>query len=825
MVNLILNQITKSMNNQDNIRNICVFANMDHGRQTIIDQLLNKAGINLIDQSKEAIIINNTTPTNLSLYYEFENQSNGVIQQYLFNLIDFPRLPNFNSETILSSLRVSDGILIIVDYIEGISTSTESLLRMCMKEKVKPVLMVNKLDRAILELQQDSETIYNTLVQIIEQINMIIFGYQQDDMGDLLIKPEQGTVSFGSGKDGWALTCTKFAEFYASKFNTESKKLQEKFWGENYFDSETKCWVNENQSNIGKELKRTFVQFILDPICKMVKAIMDGNIQIVIKMLNVLGLQLNEQDQGLIGKQLLQTVMSKWINVSDNLIQMIIYHLPSPKQAQQYRTSYFYEGSQNNQVAQSIKNCNPNGPFVMFISKVIQVGRDNYIAFGRIFSGTIKQDQQIRIMGSNFKPCSKDDIFIRQIGKTAWINGRMVEYIEQGIPCGNVIGLIGDSNVLTNSSTISDHPECHLIRPIKNSVYPVVKMAISPKNPHELPKLIEGLRRLAQINQLIDYSIEDSGQHFISGCSEAHLQIALNELEDNLNGIQLDKSDPIVVYKETVTASSQIICMAKSENQHNRFYAQAVSLDENLQIAIEKGLITNNPQSRANILTYEYDWNKNEALKIWTFGPNDTGPNILCNQTTAVQYLNEIKESMQFAWQISTKEGALCQENMRGVRVNILDCVLSAETIYRGEGQIIPTARRLYSACELTAQPRLQEPILLTEVTVPNQVTAGVYQCLSIRKGIIIEEEQIVGTQLTRIKSYLSVAQSIGYSSHLRILTQGQAYPQCEFDHWAIIGGDPFEHGSLANELVLNIRKRKGLGNKLPNIDEYLNQS
>lgn len=73
-------------------------------------------------------------------------------------------------------------------------------------------------------------------------------------------------------------------------------------------------------------------------------------------------------------------------------------------------------------------------------------------------------------------------------------------------------------------------------------------------------------------------------------------------------------------------------------------------MNENLQIAIEKGLITNNYRSRANILINEYDWNKDDALKIWAFGPDDISPNILCNQTTAVEYMNEIRESMEFAW-------------------------------------------------------------------------------------------------------------------------------------------------------------------------------
>ncbi|CAD8215462.1 unnamed protein product [Paramecium octaurelia] len=213
----------QGINNQDNIRNICEIEHVDHGRQTIIDQLLNTSGINLIDQSKEVLIINKNTKFSLQ-------------QQQLFNLIDCPRLLNLVSEAISSSLRVSDGFQIVVDYLDGTVYSTESILRMAVQEKVKPVLMVNKLDRAIQEIQQDSETIQT--IQHYLHTNQMIW---------------QGTVAFGSGKNGWSSTCIKFAELYDTQFNTESKKLQDKILGENYLDTETNSWIKDSHKNNSKE--------------------------------------------------------------------------------------------------------------------------------------------------------------------------------------------------------------------------------------------------------------------------------------------------------------------------------------------------------------------------------------------------------------------------------------------------------------------------------------------------------------------------------------------------------------------------------------------
>jgi len=112
--------------------------------------------------------------------------------------------------------------------------------------------MVNKIDRAILELKHDGETMYQNFIRVVDMVNVIISTYQQEDMGDLLVHPELGSVAFGSGKECWAFTCTRFAHIYAAKFKVEPTKLQERLWGDNYFDAEGKCWRQESLSGTGK---------------------------------------------------------------------------------------------------------------------------------------------------------------------------------------------------------------------------------------------------------------------------------------------------------------------------------------------------------------------------------------------------------------------------------------------------------------------------------------------------------------------------------------------------------------------------------------------
>jgi len=197
---------------------------------------------------------------------------------------------------------------------------------------------------------------------------------------------------------------------------------------------------------------------------------------------------------------------------------------------------------------------------------------------------------------------------------------------------------------------------------------------------------------------------------------------------------------------------------------------------------------------------------------------------MLVDVTTGVQYLHEIRDSMESAFQLATKEAVITEENMRCVRFNVKDVTLHPDAIHRGGGQIIPTARRVYYACVLTATPTLQEPIFLCEITTPPDAVGGVYQCLNQRRGQVFDETQCVGTPLNIVKAYLPVAESFGFTSDLRSKTSGQAFPQCVFDHWQQIPGDPFKPTDKVGELVLGIRKRKGLKEGIPDLNDFIDK-
>merc|ERR1712241_802471 len=369
---------------------------------------------------------------------------------------------------------------------------------------------------------------------------------------------------------------------------------------------------------------------------------------------------------------------------------MIAIHLPSPVTAQKYRMEMLYEGPTDDESAIAVKNCDPTGPLMMYISKMVPTSdKGRFYAFGRVFSGTCETGQKVRIMGPNFVFGKKEDLNIKSIQRTILMMGRGVEPIPS-VPCGNICGLVGVDSYLVKTGTITTFEAAHNMRVMKFSVSPVVRVAVEPKDPQHLPKLVEGLKRLAKSDPMVQCSIDESGEHIIAGAGELHLEICLKDLEEDHAGIPLKKSDPVVSYHETVSETSSITCLSKSPNKHNRLFMTATNMPEGLPEDIDNGDVTPRQdfKIRGRYLADKYEYDITEARKIWCFGPDTLGPNLLIDATKGVQYLNEIKDSVVAGFQWATKEGVLCDENMRGVRFNIYDVTLHTDAIHRGGGQI-----------------------------------------------------------------------------------------------------------------------------------------
>jgi len=840
MVNFTIDQIRALMDKVANVRNMSVIAHVDHGKSTLTDSLVSMAGIisqaragearftdTRQDEQDRGITIKSTA---ISLFFEMTEDDLRDVKQktdgtaFLINLIDSPGHVDFSSE-VTAALRVTDGALVVVDCIDGVCVQTETVLRQALGERIKPVVCINKVDRALLELQVTKEDLYQSFSRTIESVNVIISTYNDVVLGDVQVYPEKGTVAFASGLHGWAFTIRQFAQRYSKKFGVDRQKMMTKLWGENYFNPATKKWVTKNVDADGKPLERAFNMFVLDPIFKLFDTTMNKKKEDVLAILEKLDIVLKSEERDYEGKLLLKTIMKKFLPAGEALMEMLVIHLPSPITAQKYRVQNLYEGPMDDECAKGIAACDPDAPLMLYVSKMVPTSdKGRFYAFGRVFSGTVRAGLKVRIQGPNYQPGSKSDLFVKSVQRIVLMMGRYVEPIED-CPAGNIVGLVGIDQFLLKSGTITTSEAAHNLKVMKFSVSPVVHVAVECKNAADLPKLVEGLKRLSKSDPCVLCFTSENGEHIVAGSGELHLEICLKDLEEDHAQVPIRKSDPVVPYKETVKAESSVVALAKSPNKHNRLFVKAMPIGEDLSDAIESGKVGSRDElkARARVLSDEFGWDNTEARKIWSFGPDGTGPNLLVDMTKGVAYLSEIKDSCVAAFQWATREGVYTDEQMRGCRFNILDVVFHADAIHRGGGQIIPACRSAIYASAMTAEPALMEPVYLVEIQVPEQAMGGIYGVLTKRRGHVIGEEQRPGTPMYTIKAYLPVAESFGFTSDLRAATGGQAFPQCVFDHWELLNGNCNDDPKLET-LILSIRKRKGLKHEMPKLENYMDR-
>jgi len=411
------------------------------------------------------------------------------------------------------------------------------------------------------------------------------------------------------------------------------------------------------------------------------------------------------------------------------------------------------------------------------------------------------------------------------------------------VPAGNMAAVSGVDQFILKRCTIAGSKDAFPLKSPTITVSPVVRVAMGPKNASDLPKMVEGLRRLAKSCPVVETAMEDNGKHVMAACGQEHMRVLKEDLEtEYLPGIPIVYDDPSISYRETVTAESSVMCLSKSPNKHNRLFVKAEPMAEELCQAIEASRIMQNQdvKVRSKLLEKEFGWSKVDTLKIWSFGPSPTeaggnyGPNVFIDQTKGVQYMNEIKESTNSGMLWATRAGVLCEENMRGIRFNLYDVKMHADSIHRGMGQIQPTARRVCFAATMTAECRFQEPIFKVSIGAPAESQPGIMQALGACRG---EFDQCEGEGQITIWANVPIAETIGRTPFASVLTQktnGKASASYSFSHWSTMSSDPlniqkdktgeWKPVGRAAEILLEIRKRKGMKVEKPDFLEYFDK-
>ncbi|KEG13437.1 putative elongation factor 2 [Trypanosoma grayi] len=263
MVNFTVDEVRALMDYPEQIRNMSVIAHVDHGKSTLSDSLVGAAGIIKMEDAGDKRIMDTRADeiargitiksTAISMHYHVPPEMISDLaddkRDFLINLIDSPGHVDFSSE-VTAALRVTDGALVVVDCVEGVCVQTETVLRQALTERIRPVVFINKVDRAILELQLDPEEAYQGFVKTLQNVNVVIATYNDPAMGDVQVYPDKGTVAIGSGLQAWAFSVTRFAKMYASKFGVDESKMCERLWGDNFFDAKNKKWIKSETNAV-----------------------------------------------------------------------------------------------------------------------------------------------------------------------------------------------------------------------------------------------------------------------------------------------------------------------------------------------------------------------------------------------------------------------------------------------------------------------------------------------------------------------------------------------------------------------------------------------
>ncbi|KAL5640130.1 hypothetical protein ACGC1H_007423 [Rhizoctonia solani] len=839
------------MSHPDMIRNVAVVGHLHHGKTSLLDMLVFETHKMVWDSDKQ-LRYTDTHPLAAQRLISLKANSMSLIlpnsrgKSHLVHLLDTPGHMNFIDET-ASAMRLADGVVLVVDIVEGLMVGTEAVIRHALAENLPIVLVLNKIDRLILELRLPPADAYFKIKHTIEEVNTFLAGINPDP--SLRLSPERGNVAFASTEMGWCFTIRSFAQMYADEWEgVDVEEFARRLWGDVYFDESSRKFGRK----AGTDAKRSFVHFILEPVYKIYTQALSADREDLKTTLAGLGIVLKPVMYKMDSRPLLKAIVDQFFGPAVGLIDMLVEWIPSAAEGTAAKVERTYTGPLNTPTAQAMLACNntAKAPTIVQITKLLPAkDAQSFRALGRVMSGVVKKGMPVRVLGEGFSAEDEEDMWKGDLGGV-WINEARYYIPADEVPAGNIVMLGGIDSSITKTATLvappseeSEHDyegdDAFIFRPIKHMTQSVLKVAVEPISPSELPKMLSGLRSVNKSYPLLHTKVEESGEHVIVGTGELYLDCVLHDLRRVFAEIEIKVSDPVTRFCETVVETSALKCYAETPNKKNKITMIAEPLERGLAEDIESGKITMRmaPKDRGKILQERYQWDLLASRAVWAFGPEEQGPNVLLDDTLPSQVdkkmLGTVKEHIKQGFQWGAREGPLCDEPIRNVKFRILDATLAQEPIFRGGGQIVPTARRVCYSSFLMATPRLMEPIFYVEVQAPADCISAVYTVLARRRGHVTQDIPKAGSPLYTIKALIPAIDANGFETDLRTATQGQAFCLQMFDHWSIVPGDPTDASimlrplepatgqALARDLVLKTRRRKGLGDQIA-VSKYL---
>ena len=483
----------------------------------------------------------------------------------------------------------------------------------------------------------------------------------------------------------------------------------------------------------------------------------------------------------------------------DAVLGMVVKHLPPPDVAQRYRIPKIWKGDLESDIGKALMNCDDNGPTIMMIVNMTVDPAAGPVAIGRLFSGRIKDGDRIHLIDT------------KREGRVQSVNffmGNQREMVGQ-LAAGNIPALLGLEHARAGQ-TLSSIAGIHTFEGIQYVSEPVVSIAVEPKHPKDLPKLVEALNRITiEDPNLVVKINEESGETIIAGMGVLHLEIATALIADAK--VEIVTSQPLINYRETIRGSAGPI-MSKSPNRHNKIFMKVEALDEKVAEMIRNGTLNEYKDKKevAKILK-EAGWDGDEAKRVMRF---DVRGNVMVDGTKGVQFVGESTDSILSGFEDSVKEGPLAREQVRGAKFTFTHFVPHEDPAHRGLSQLGPASRRVCTGAMLLAQPVLLEPMLGIEVRVPQDMIGNVAGVISGKRGKVLNMEQKGVIHI--ITGELPASETFDLSEIMRGQTAGRAMWNTHFKAWTPIPN------SILTKVIGDIRKRKGLAPEVPTPDEYV---
>ena len=719
MAESMTEKVMRLVGNPDKIRNIAICAHIDHGKTTFTDNLLAGAGMmseqlagkQLVmdfheDEQERGITIDAASISMVHIFKENE---------YLINLIDTPGHVDFGGD-VTRAMRAVDGCIVLCCASEGVMPQTETVLRQALRERVKPILFINKVDRMIKELQLTPEQMQERFVKIIAGVNKFISENAPPEWKDKWqVNVIDGSVTFGSAVHNWGMSVS-----YMKEKGISFKEI-----------------IDAYQSDDPEAYKE----------------------------------------------------LAKRAPVHEVVLDAVIRHLPNPITAQKYRIPKIWHGDLESEEGKSLINCNPNGPLFFVVTKIEVDPQAGEISTGRLFSGTMKKGEQVYLNRLK-QPARIQQVFIRKGAKRE---------IVDNVPAGNIIGAAGIKAYPGETVTLR---ETEPFEQITHIFDPVITKAIEVTKPSDLDRLIKILRMVAKEDPTIKIEInEETGEYLMHGMGELHLEVIEERIRKE-KGLDVKTSEPIVVYRETITRPSQE-AMGKSPNKHNHLFFKVEPMNPKISQLIRDGEIPEMRMKKRDLELRQKFTDAGMDTKTADKVKDVFNGNMLIDGTRGIVHIGEIIEMVLDMFEDVMKAGLLAREPSIGMQVTLSDCKLHEDAIHRGPAQIYPAVREGIRGAISTAGPLMFEPLQVLRIEAPVEFMGEISKLVSNRRGQLLEMNQ-VGSQVIA-KAKMPVGELFGWSNDLRSGTGGRGTSSLVDQMFEKL---PME---LQDKIIKKIRQRKGL--------------